>query len=90
MGLNNAEIKRVNRNNILRYLLKSEIVSKNRIAYDLELTAPTVTSALKDLQKLGLVKEEGAMDSIGGRKSMGYSCDKMRNTRSASVLKKIM
>ncbi|MCI8274760.1 MAG: ROK family transcriptional regulator [Lachnospiraceae bacterium] len=76
MGLNNAEIKRVNRNNILRYLLKSEIVSKNRIAYDLELTAPTVTSALKDLQKLGLVKEEGAMDSIGGRKSMGYSCDK--------------
>ena len=33
MGLSNAEIKKVNRNNILRYLLKSDIVSKkwNRI-----------------------------------------------------------
>lgn len=76
MGLSNAEIKKVNRNNILRYLLKSEIVSKNGIAYHLELTAPTVASALKDLQELGLVKEEGAMDSNGGRKSMGYSCSK--------------
>lgn len=76
MGLSNAEIKKVNRNNILRYLLKSDIVSKNGIAYKLELTAPTVTSALKDLQELGLVKEEGAMDSNGGRKSMGYSCNK--------------
>lgn len=76
MGLSNAEIKKVNRNNILRYLLKSDIVSKNRIAYDLELTAPTVASALKDLQELDLVREEGAMDSNGGRKSMGYSCNK--------------
>lgn len=76
MGLSNAEIKKVNRNNILRYLLKSDIVSKNGIAYNLELTAPTVTSALKDLQDLGLIKEEGAMDSNGGRKSMGYSCNK--------------
>ena len=76
MGLSNAEIKKVNRNNILRYLLKSDIVSKNGIAYSLELTAPTVTSALKDLQDLGLIKEEGAMDSNGGRKSMGYSCNK--------------
>jgi len=76
MGLSNAEIKKVNRNNVLRYLLKSDIVSKNGIAYKLELTAPTVTSALKDLQELGLVKEEGAMDSNGGRKSMGYSCIK--------------
>lgn len=76
MGLSNAEIKKVNRNNILRYLLRSDVVSKNGIAYALELTAPTVTSALKDLQELGLVKEEGAMDSNGGRKSRGYSCNK--------------
>ncbi len=76
MGLSNAEIKKVNRNNILRHLLKSDIVSKNGIAYSLELTAPTVTSALKDLQDLGLIKEEGAMDSNGGRKSMGYSCNR--------------
>ena len=27
-------------------------------------------------QDLGLIKEEGAMDSNGGRKSMGYSCNK--------------
>lgn len=76
MGLSNAEIKKINRNNILRYLLKVDIASKNGIAHKLELTAPTVTTALNDLQELGLVKEEGAMDSIGGRKSMGYSCNK--------------
>ncbi len=76
MGLSNAEIKKVNRNDILRYLLKSDIVSKNRIAHDLELTVPTVTSALNDLQALGLAREDGAMDSNGGRKSMGYRCNK--------------
>lgn len=76
MGLNNAEIKKANRNSIYRYLLKSDVVSKNEVALGLELTAPTVTSALNDLKRLGLVREEGAMDSNGGRKSMGYSCDK--------------
>ena len=60
----------------MRYLLKADIVSKNRIAHDLELTVPTVTSALKDLQALGLAREDGAMDSNGGRKSMGYRCNK--------------
>ena len=73
MGLSNAEIKKINRNNIFRYLLRSEVVSRNGIAHKLELTAPTVTSTLNELQEMGLVKEEGAMDSNGGRKSMGYS-----------------
>lgn len=76
MGLSNAEIRKANRNNIFRYLLRSGVVSRNGIAYKLELTAPTVTTTLNDLQEMGLVKEEGAMDSNGGRKSMGYSCNK--------------
>lgn len=76
MGLSNAEIKKINRNNIFRYLLRSEVVSRNGIAHKLELTAPTVTSTLNELQEMGLVKEEGAMDSNGGRKSMGYSCNR--------------
>lgn len=76
MGVSNAEIKKINRNNIFRYLLRSEVVSRNGIAHKLELTAPTVSSTLNELQEMGLVKEEGAMDSNGGRKSMGYSCNK--------------
>ena len=55
MGLSNTEIKKINRNNIFRYLLRSEVVSRNGIAHKLELTAPTVTSTLNELQEMGLL-----------------------------------
>ncbi|MDO4260763.1 MAG: ROK family transcriptional regulator [Eubacteriales bacterium] len=72
MGLSNMEVKRMNRNNILRYILEKESVSKNTVASALDLSVPTVAQCLKELQELGLVEEEGAMKSIGGRKAMAF------------------
>lgn len=76
MGLNNIEVKRVNRNNLLRYMLKSGQISKSGAASVLHLSIPTVTQCLNDLVKMGLACEDGALQSIGGRKSIGYRCIK--------------
>lgn len=76
MGLNNIEVKRVNRNNLLMYMLKTGQFSKRGAATALRLSIPTVTQCLNDLIEMGLAKEEGAMDSSGGRKSVGYCCIK--------------
>lgn len=72
MGLSNIEVKKVNRNNILRYLLSSGAVSKNNIAEQLHLSVPTIAQGLNELQELGLVREDGILDSIGGRKAKSY------------------
>ncbi|MDY3999252.1 MAG: ROK family transcriptional regulator [Blautia sp.] len=80
MGLNSIEVKRRNRNNVLMYMLKNGQVSKSSVASALKLSIPTVTQCLNELQEIGLVKEEGAMESIGGRKSAGY-----RGIRNAKV-----
>ncbi len=72
MGLSNIEVKRMNRNGILRYMLQEEKASKNTIAAALALSIPTVAQCLKELQSMGLIEEEGAMESIGGRKPMAY------------------
>lgn len=77
MGISNIEIKKINRNNVLRYLLQYKgAFAKNEIASTLELSIPTVSQSLKDLENHGLVKEAGALDSIGGRKAMSYQCEK--------------
>ena len=72
MGLSNIEVKRMNRNNILRYMLANGSCAKNAIAAALDLSIPTVAQCLKELQEKGLVEEEGAMKSIGGRKAMAF------------------
>lgn len=66
MGLSNIEVKRMNRNNILRYMLANGSNAKNTIAAALDLSIPTVAQCLKELQEQGLVEEEGTMKSIGG------------------------
>lgn len=77
MGISNIEIKKINRDNVLRYMLQSkEAFAKNDIATTLGLSIPTVTQSLKELQAHGLVKEAGALKSIGGRKAMSYQCEK--------------
>ena len=80
MGLNNIEVKRVNRNNLLMYILQTEEFSKRSAATALQLSIPTVTQCLNDLINMGLAKEEGTMASIGGRRSVGYRCIKDART----------
>lgn len=74
MGISNMEVKKINRNTVLRHLLHQDVVSKNDIAQALQMSVPTVSRILQELFELGLVEETGALDSIGGRKAKGYRC----------------
>lgn len=80
MGVNNIEVKKLNRRNVLTYMLSKEQVSKRDVAVALHLSVPTVTQCMVELQDMGLVQECGAMDSMGGRKSMGYQSVKAART----------
>ena len=74
MGLSNIEVKKQNRNSVLRYMLKAEAAPKNMIAEALGLSIPTVAQGIRELEEKGLVKEEGVLESMGGRKAKSYRC----------------
>ena len=65
----NIEIKKINRNNIYRIVLAKENTSKQEIAYQLNISIPTVSQNLNELIEDGLVKENGSFQSTGGRKA---------------------
>lgn len=66
---NNMEVKRINRNQIFRYVNKYEKVSKPDIASNLKISMPTVLQNVKELMEQGLICELGAFESTGGRKA---------------------
>lgn len=76
MGMSSIEVKKANRNSVIRYMLHNGVETKHKIASALSLSVPTVTQALKELEEAGLVVAVGTMDSMGGRKAMGFRCVK--------------
>jgi predicted NBD/HSP70 family sugar kinase len=67
--VSNQEIKKINRNQIYRYISHYERVSKPEIAHALGLSMPTVLQNVAELVERGLVGEAGSFDSTGGRKA---------------------
>ncbi|MCC3373852.1 ROK family transcriptional regulator [Cohnella sp. REN36] len=67
--LNSIEIKKINRNNIYKYLYQRDPISVQDIAYSLKLSLPTVAQNLKELQEKELIVETGLFESTGGRKA---------------------
>ncbi|MFV0412054.1 MAG: ROK family protein [Oscillospiraceae bacterium] len=65
----NMEIKKVNRSNIYRFILRNGKVSKQQILQQLQLSLPTVTQNIEELQKEGLVAECGSIGNTGGRRA---------------------
>ncbi|MBU9745305.1 ROK family transcriptional regulator [Lachnospiraceae bacterium ASD3451] len=63
------EIKKQNRNHILKYILRSKTTSRQDIAAALGLSMPTILQNVKELQELGVVEESGRFESTGGRKA---------------------
>ena len=61
-------IKEINRTSILNLIRDQELISRAEIAKILGLTPATVSSAVNDLVRRGIVKESGMGDSSGGRK----------------------
>ncbi len=74
--MTNMEVKRKNRNRIYRYMQRSGVVSNPDIAYELKLIRPTVTQNTKELIEMGLLKENGELESTGGRKAKALSVEK--------------
>ncbi len=68
-----TERRRLTRNKIYRYILESrEPVSKQQIAYDLDLSLPTVHQNITELLGAGLIRAGEAQKSTGGRPPVGY------------------
>lgn len=71
--ITNIEVKKSNRNRIFRYICKHDRVSNPDIAYELNISLPTVTQNTKDLIQEGLIREEGELQSTGGRRAKAVS-----------------
>lgn len=69
----NMEVKKNNRNRVFRYLCRNGIVSNPDISYELKMSLPTVTQITKELIENGLVKENGSLESTGGRRAKALS-----------------
>lgn len=67
--LNITDLRRYNRNRIYRYLYRNTAQSMQSIARALQISLPTVSQNLRELEDAGLVLETGAFDSTGGRKA---------------------
>lgn len=71
--ITNIEVKKSNRNRIFRYICKHDRVSNPDIAYELNISLPTVTQNTKELIQEGLIQEEGELQSTGGRRAKALS-----------------
>lgn len=67
--VDSAEIKKINRNAIYKFLYRHEPVSIQKVANSLKLSLPTVTQNIKELLDKDLIIETGLFESTGGRKA---------------------
>ena len=63
------DAKQSNKNRVYQSVYHSEAISKQEIAYNLQMSLPTVSNNVKELIEQGLIREEGHFDSTGGRKA---------------------
>ncbi|MCC8116154.1 MAG: ROK family transcriptional regulator [Planctomycetes bacterium] len=73
---NAIDVKRANRNRIYRYIYENPGTSRPELVQRLEMSLPTVMQNVKSLFEQGLVNEDGALESTGGRKAVALSCVK--------------
>ncbi|HIV61515.1 MAG TPA: ROK family transcriptional regulator [Candidatus Butyricicoccus avistercoris] len=74
--ITNIEVKKNNRNQIFRYICKNKTVSNPDIAYNLQISLPTVTQNTRELLENGLIKEVGEFKSTGGRRAKALEVEK--------------
>ena len=70
---NNMDVKRRNRINTLRCILKNDRVSQMELTQRLGLSWPTILQNVKELTELGLVREDGVYASTGGGRAKAYA-----------------
>ena len=72
--LTTAEIRRYNKSQIYKTIYNNKEISKQGIGQLLQLSLPTVTQNLTELQQERLIKICGSSQSTGGRKAQLYCC----------------
>lgn len=89
--ITNNEIKRTNRNNVFSAIYHARQTSKQQLAKTLQLSMPTITQNLKELEALNLIRKDGFYESSasGGRKAQIIRCNETaRISVGVEVLKK--
>lgn len=72
--MNVADIKQNNRNKIYFYLREKGFATKQKIAYDLQLSLPTISRNLEYLVNQGLLSSDDKVENkTGGRNPIAYS-----------------
>jgi predicted NBD/HSP70 family sugar kinase len=68
------DVRRANRNRIYRAVYRNRGISRPELVHSLGISIPTVIQNIKSLLADGLVKEDGILESTGGRKAAALSC----------------
>jgi len=68
------EIKKINKTRIFQLIYQRKKICKQDIGTELQLSLPTVTQNLTELQNQGLIMKKGTFSSTGGRKARALSC----------------
>ncbi|WP_040410845.1 ROK family transcriptional regulator [Desulfosporosinus sp. OT] len=76
--VNSIEVRKINRNAIYRFLYKHDPISIQEIAQTLNMSLPTVTQNLKELQERDLIIESGLFESTGGRKAKAITYNSLK------------
>lgn len=63
-------LRRYNRSEVLRYILRNRAVTRSELARSLAMSAGTVTNVVAELMGEGLIHETGSAPSEGGRPSV--------------------
>lgn len=73
--LDTPQIRRINREEVFNYIRKNPNSTKAKIISSLELSRPTVSNIVDELETAGLIKREKDTVNTGGRAAMSYSCN---------------
>ena len=68
-NVNSIEMKKINRQRIFQLIYKDGPLSKQAITTVLNISTPTVTQNLKELEEQNLILKDGYFASTGGRKA---------------------
>ena len=73
--IDTIKIRQLNREQTFEYIKKNPMAARADVAKELNLSFPTVTSIVTELEEAGLIRAEKSTTNTGGRSSMAYSCD---------------
>lgn len=72
--MTNAELKQHNLNQVYRLIYNQQTIAKSDIATIFNLSRPTISQFINELEDKKLIQKNGVAKSTGGRKPIIYSC----------------